>query len=157
MSKKSCDTASLKGQSNKILDHQFFHNSNQLGPLTNGLKYLRFWLSFRWVILIFVADSLGYYTPGSIDSPRYATPGRFDESFGSMTPRGMIPRQDWLCAVWYPGELDLPGYHTPGSHIWRVFYWLAGVWYHSKWIKNVPKLDSPGYDTPASYAFIRRF
>ena len=31
----------LKGQSNKIFDNQFFHQSNPLGPLSNGLKY--FW------------------------------------------------------------------------------------------------------------------
>ena len=28
----------------------FFHNSNLSGPLSKGLKYFRFWLSFRWVI-----------------------------------------------------------------------------------------------------------
>ena len=38
----------LKGQSNEIFDLQFFFNiSNLPGPLTNGLKYFRFWLSFR--------------------------------------------------------------------------------------------------------------
>ena len=31
----------LKGQTNEILDPLFSHNSNQPGPLTNGLKYFR--------------------------------------------------------------------------------------------------------------------
>ena len=44
----------------------FFHNSNLAGPLTNGLKYFRFWLSFRWVIRFLGSKKL--------------------------TPRGIIPR-----------------------------------------------------------------
>ena len=32
----------------------FSHNLNQPGPLTNGTKYFRFWLSFRRVIQIFM-------------------------------------------------------------------------------------------------------
>ena len=48
----------LKGQSKEIFDLQFFHHLNQPGPLTNGLKYFRIWLGFRWVIRIFM------YLPG---------------------------------------------------------------------------------------------
>ena len=40
----------LKRQSNKIFYLQFFHHLNLPGPLTNGLKYFRFWLRIRWVI-----------------------------------------------------------------------------------------------------------
>ena len=32
----------------------FFHHLNQPRPLTNGLKYFRFWLSFHRVIRIFI-------------------------------------------------------------------------------------------------------
>ena len=42
------------GQSNEILDPHFFHNSNQPGPLTNELKYFRFWFRFCRVIRIFM-------------------------------------------------------------------------------------------------------
>ena len=62
----------LKKQSNEIFDLKFFHHLNQPGPLTNGLK---FWLSFRRVIRIFMnlpgvwyyaeSISLGYHTPVS--------------------------------------------------------------------------------------------
>ena len=34
--------ASLRGQSNEIFDLQFFHHSNQPGPLINGFKYFCF-------------------------------------------------------------------------------------------------------------------
>ena len=56
----------LKGQSNEILDPHFFHNSNQPGSLTNGLKYFRFWFRIRRDIRVLVSKKL--------------------------TPRGMIPR-----------------------------------------------------------------
>ena len=36
-----------ENESNEIFDIQFFHNSNLPGPLTNQLKYFRFWLIFR--------------------------------------------------------------------------------------------------------------
>ena len=45
----------LKGQSNEIFDLQFFHNSNQLGPLTDGLKMfsilVKFSLLFEFSLL----------------------------------------------------------------------------------------------------------
>ena len=31
----------------RILTSSFFHHSNQPGPLTNGLEYLQFWLSYQ--------------------------------------------------------------------------------------------------------------
>ena len=43
----------LKGQFNEIFYPQFFHHSNRPGPLTNGLKYFRFWFRFRQDIHIF--------------------------------------------------------------------------------------------------------
>ena len=45
--RESCDLSRscLKGQSNEIFD-MFFHNSSLSGPLSNGLKYFRFWLRF---------------------------------------------------------------------------------------------------------------
>ena len=49
----SREIVSLKGQSNKLFDPHFFHPSNLPGPLTNGLKYFRFWLRFSRVIWIF--------------------------------------------------------------------------------------------------------
>ena len=43
---KKCEITSpsfrvLKGKSNKIFNLHFFHHSNQLGPLTIGLKYFQ--------------------------------------------------------------------------------------------------------------------
>ena len=66
VSQFSLNCHQLKGQSNEILDPHFFHNSNQPGSLTNGLKYFRFWFRFRRDIRILVSKKL--------------------------TPRGMIPR-----------------------------------------------------------------
>ena len=61
----------LKGQSNEIFDLQFFfHHLNHPGPLTNRLKYFRFWLGFRQIIQI----SSGYDTAQS------------------QFPQGIIPR-----------------------------------------------------------------
>ena len=51
----------------------FFHHSNQPGPLTNGLKYFRFWLSFCRVIWIFLNLPGVWYCAESI-SPGYHTP-----------------------------------------------------------------------------------
>ena len=42
----------------RFLNYSFFHSSNQPGQLSNGLKYFRFWLSFCWVLRIFVAKKL---------------------------------------------------------------------------------------------------
>ena len=85
--------------------------------------------------------------PSKLDSPGFATLRRFKKTFGSMTPRGMIPRQDGLRAVWYPGELDSLGYHTPRSDVLADFLltpwgiiprqvnkksaktWLPNLWY----------------------------
>ena len=39
-----------------------------------------------------------------------------------------LPRGDWLCAVWYPGEIEWPGYHTPGRFQLNFNKWLTGVW-----------------------------
>ena len=63
----------LKGQSNEIFDLQFFYYLNQPGLLTNGLKYYRIWLSFRWVIQIFMNLPGVWYFAESI-SPGYHTP-----------------------------------------------------------------------------------
>ena len=43
----------LKGQSNEFFNYQFLHYSNRSGPLTNGLKYFRFWFRSRRDIRIF--------------------------------------------------------------------------------------------------------
>ena len=43
----------LKGQSNEFFNFQFLHYSNRSGPLTNGLKYFRFWFRSRRDIRIF--------------------------------------------------------------------------------------------------------
>ena len=34
----------------RFFTFSFFHHLNLPGPLTNGLKYFRFWLRIRWVI-----------------------------------------------------------------------------------------------------------
>ena len=54
-------SSSLKGQSNEIFDPQFFSSFEPVwgdsGPLTNGLKYFRFWLCFRRIFPEFLAVS----------------------------------------------------------------------------------------------------
>ena len=60
----------LKGQSNEILDPNFFFIiRTSMGSLTNRLKYFRFWLRFRRDICILVSKKLTprgtYETPGS--------------------------------------------------------------------------------------------
>ena len=42
---------------------RFIHHSNLPGPLSNGVKFFRFWLRFRWVIRSLVSKKL---TPRSI-------------------------------------------------------------------------------------------
>ena len=64
----------LKGQSNKIFDPHFFHHSNLPGPLTNRLKYFRFWFCFRRDIPIFLNFRWVSY-PGESISPGYHTLG----------------------------------------------------------------------------------
>ena len=70
----------LKGQSSKGFD-LFFHNSSLPGPLSNGLKYVRFWSRFCRVIQSFrknlprvsnCAESIsqGYHTAQSHSWPR---------------------------------------------------------------------------------------
>ena len=115
--------AALKGQSNKIFDPL---------PVTNGLKYFRFWLRFRELFKLEFfgispgyhrypgkSISLGYHTAWS-QSPRGMRPlgdwgpksrrnvplNRIRDSH--MTWRGMKPKGDLLRAVWYryPGEID---------------------------------------------------
>ena len=72
----------------------------------------------------------GVWDPGELDLPGYATPGRFDETLVSMTPRGMIPRGDWLPEVpevSYPAPVNLThrGTTYPGESCFlRIFYWL---------------------------------
>ena len=60
------------------------------------------------------------------ESPMSDTPGRF-------TPRGLIPRRDWLARVWYPREIYSPGFDTP----WKLT--PRGL---------ILRTDSPGSDTP---------
>ena len=86
----------LKGQSNEILEPHFFHNSNQLGPLTNELKYFRFWFRFRRDIHIFKNF------PGVCDLGESISPGYHTAQ--SQSPRGIILRKVNLPGVSYPGE-----------------------------------------------------
>ena len=63
----------------------------------------------------------------------------------------MIPRGDWLCAVWYPGRLThrgiiprgdwLAGVSYPGESGLADFLLTRGVWYPGK-------IDSQWYHTP---------
>ena len=75
---------SLKGYSNKITSSLF--HSNLPGPLTNGFKYVRFWLRFRRAIQIFLKISAQYVTELS------------------QSPRSIILRRVSLRAVSYCGE-----------------------------------------------------
>ena len=54
----------IKGNSNEIINYFFSLHSNLPGPLTNGLKYFRFWLRLREVIQIFPKNLKGYDTAG---------------------------------------------------------------------------------------------
>ena len=81
----------------------------------------------------------GCWLPGVMsDSP-------VPQTLGRLTQRIMIPRGDWLRAVWYPGEIDSAQYDTPGrltpcSMIPRGD-WLSAVLYPGE-------IDSAQYDTP---------
>ena len=87
--------------------------SNLPGPLTNGLKCLRFWLRFRRFIPMFRSflrrvniprgilprrvDLPGVSYPGESISPEYHTPA-------SQYSQGIMPRRVNLPWVWYPGQ-----------------------------------------------------
>ena len=75
----------------------FFHHSNQPGPLTNGLKYFRFWLRFRWDIRIFMNLRAVSYCAESV-CPRYDT---------AQGPSlcSVILRRVNIPAVWYCAEI----------------------------------------------------
>ena len=44
----------------RFSNSSFVHHSNQPGPLTNGLRYFRFWFSFRRDIRILGSEKLEY-------------------------------------------------------------------------------------------------
>ena len=119
-----CGNALVKGQSKRFLTSSFFHHSNQPGPLTNVINDFRFWLSFCWVIQIFLnlpglsfsfesfspgksycaeSISLGYLTPAShllkyvLKSPQVRYPA-------IPSPRGIILCRINLPGVSYPRE-----------------------------------------------------
>ena len=48
----SLNCSNIKGTVQQDFRTSFFHNSNLPGPLTNGLKYFRFWLRIHSVIQI---------------------------------------------------------------------------------------------------------
>ena len=57
----------LNGQ---IFKPRFFHNSNMLGQVTNGVKYFRFWLRFCWDIRIFPnLPGVWYHSSAQSHSP----------------------------------------------------------------------------------------
>ena len=51
-------TMLFKGTVQRDFGPHFFHNSNQPGSLTNGLKYFRFWFRFRRDIRILVSKKM---------------------------------------------------------------------------------------------------
>ena len=112
----------LKGQSNESFDLNFFHYLNQPGPLTNGLKYLRFW--FRRVIQILgnkKNDSPKRLTcrniiPWGVMFWRIFIDSSWYDTLDRLTRKGMILWGDWLARVWYFGEMDSPRYHHPGEN-----------------------------------------
>ena len=96
----------IKRQSNEIFDLHFFHYSNLSGPLTNGLKYFRFWLRFRGVIQILGSTKL--------------------------TRRGMKPWGDWqiLITQWILNQnrkYFKPLVSGPGRfELWKN--WMSKMW-----------------------------
>ena len=52
----------LKEQSDEIFDLFFFQNSSLPGPMSNSLKYFRFWLRFLRVIQIVCKNLSGNHT-----------------------------------------------------------------------------------------------
>ena len=75
----------------------------------------------------------GCWLPGVMsDSP-------VPQTLGRLTQRIMIPRGDWLRAVWYPGEIDSAQYDTPGRLTQRSMIprgdWLA--WYYTERFRKI--------------------
>ena len=86
----------------------FFPHSNLPGPLTNGLKYVRFWSDFAELFKL------------------------FGISLASQSPWGIILRGVHLPRVSYCAESISPGYHTALSQssygiIPRRVMWLLQI------------------------------
>ena len=120
--------------------------------MNNGLTYLWIWLSFRWVIRIFVAKKL---TPRGI-IPR-GVKKRFNQREFLLKPfNSRIRNHIYFCdtvplkacskvlrkGCWLPGvlsdpgELDSPGMWPRGDMMKSLVPWLPGVWYPGE-------IDSP--------------
>ena len=125
----------LKGQSNEIIDLQFYSSFEPTCATDQRLKYFRFWLRIRWVIQILSPKIWlpGVSYPGESVSPGYHT-------LASQSPRGIIPLRVNLPGVSYPGESiknlpnhDSMGYDTPVSQSprgiipWRVSFFDTKV------------------------------
>ena len=105
------------GPSNEILDLHFFHHSNLPEPLTNGLKYFRFWLRFCWLIRILVSKNW----------PQGIIPLRvkdlFLELLCKMQNVGFISKI-WIHIYFYDG-VPFKAY----ANILRIVCWLPGAGY----------------------------
>ena len=102
----------------------FFHNSNLPVPLTNGLKYFRFWLRIHRVIRIL--------------SPKIWLPGLSYPS--KAVSRGMIPRRVNPC-----GESISTGYHTPASQFFYTKFWITRWNLNQNWKYLIPLISGPGW------------
>ena len=117
----------IKGTVQRDFRPPFFYHSNQPEPLNNGLKQFRFWLSFHWVIRIFMnLPGVSYWAESN--SPGYHTAQ-------SQSPRGVILRRVNLPGVWYCAESISLGYDTAQSQSPRGII--------LRWV-NLPEVSYPG-------------
>ena len=70
-----------------------------------------------------------------IESSLHRLPGESysgESCFGGilLTPQGIIPLGDWFCGVWYPGEIDSPGYDNPGRLTLRSMNMIPRAFWH---------------------------
>ena len=120
----------------EIFDPDPFRHSNLPGPLTNRLKYFRFWLRFRNYLNFWNLPGVWY--PSESISLGYRTPA--SQCLGVSYPvesmsRGIIPKR-----------VNVLGYCTPASR-------CLGVSYPSESMSRgiIPKrVNVLGYPTPAS-------
>ena len=105
---------SIKGKVQRDFRPLVFHHSNLHGPLTTGLKYVRFWLRFHQFIPIF-CNLPGVWYPGESIFLGYDTAL-------SHSPWGIILRGVSLPGVSYPCEsCDFFGSYLK-EHSNEIFY-----------------------------------
>ena len=88
----------------------FFHHSNRSEPLTNGIKYFRFWFRFRRVILIFRSSAQYHTVLSKVKFCEVSYCAESDNRIWGESSAQYDTARNLPPAVWYCAELDSAKY-----------------------------------------------